>query len=162
MRNSKDFSIEYIEYCGGISRFIRKGAFVCTQPKAPVYPPRPHTGRTADLPQGRDNAQDTPFRWPPGAERVQRSPTGRLRTKTPRAGAGVQAVLPLWPHYCQYDTPRVPLWARGPGSPQTTLTCDWVQRGACSEGRDHRNSHSFSSFFHSGLQPDRYKNRQFT
>ena len=93
MRNSKDFSIEYIEYCCGISWFIRKGAFVCTQePKAPVYPPRPHTGRTADLPQGRDNAQDTPFtlgHWrPPGAERVQRPPQGDWEPKLRELGLG--------------------------------------------------------------------------
>ena len=161
MRNSKDFSIEYIEYCCGISWFIRKGAFVWyTGAKGTsLSSPPPHRKDCRPAPrQGQCSGHTihvrpltTSWGW-----KSPKTPTGRLRTKTPRARAGVQAVLPLWPHYCQYDT------ARGPGSPQTTLTCDWVQRGACSEGRDRRICHSFSSFFHSGLQPDRYKNRQFT
>lgn len=153
MRNSKDFSIESIQYCRGVSWFIRKGSFLCTQePKALVHPPHPHTRGTAGLPQGRDGALDTPSRLGhtdllPGRNE-SKDPHGETEKQNSRLGAGVQAVLPLWPHYCQYVTPRVPLWVRGLGSPQTTLPCDLVQRGACSEGTDRRNSHSFSSFFH--------------
>ena len=135
MRNSKNFSIEYIQYCCGVSWFIRNGSSSCTQePKALVHPPRPHTRGTAGLPQGRDNALDTPSRLGhtdllPGLNE-SKDPHGETEKKLRlRARAGVQAVLPLWPHYCQYNTPRVPLWVRGLGSPQTALPCDLVQRG---------------------------------
>ena len=170
MRNSKDFSIEYIQYCCGISWFIRNGSSSCTQePKALVHPPHPHTRGTAGLPQGRDNALDTPSRLGhtdllPGLKE-SKDPHGETEKQNSdwELGLGSRQCFLYGPiTVCQYNTPRVPLWVRGLGSPQTALPCDLVQRGACSEGRDRRNCHSFSSFFHSGLQPDTYNNTQST